>query len=63
MRTCEMGFDGECYHLYIDGNWSESSVKFSDIKESAEEAGFEVRVEYNEDGIPVSKPECVYKGK
>jgi len=57
---CEMGFDGECYHLHIDGEWVESSVRFADIKATAEKAGFKVEVELDKDGNPTGRPVCTY---
>ena len=55
---CEMGFDGECYSLYIDDEWQETSVEFKDIKATAEKAGFKVEVTLDEAGNPTSRPVC-----
>ena len=59
----KIGFDGECYTLYINDEWQETSVLFSDVKESAEEAGFRVDATCDEGGYPIAQPTCVFVGK
>lgn len=58
---CVIGFDGECYILYINDKWQEISAMFSDVKESAEKAGFKVECELDEHGHPTAQPICTYK--
>lgn len=56
-----IGFDGECYSLYINDKWHMTSVKFDDCKQEAEQQGFEVQVGEMVNGHPQTQPILVHK--